>query len=42
MVIKNITHDIIITYLNSTPILFIFRYHTVDYLLKMSVIEKRI
>ncbi len=40
MVIKNITHDIM-TNLNITPILFIiFRYHTVDNLLKMSDILK--
>jgi hypothetical protein len=40
VVIKNITHDII-TNLNITLKLFIiFRYHTVDYLLKMSDILK--
>jgi hypothetical protein len=40
MVSKNITHDII-TNLNITLILFIIlRYHTVDYLLKMSDILK--
>jgi hypothetical protein len=40
MFIKNVTHDII-TNLNITLILFIsFRYHTVDYLLKMSDILK--